>query len=49
MRLKKKVEELEKEMKTYKFKLDQIYSIIGKLKWYYCKKLGYNYQTESGI
>lgn len=32
MRLKKRVEELEKEVKTYKFKLDQIYNIIGKLK-----------------
>lgn len=32
MRLRKKVEELEKEVKTYKFKLDQIYSLISKLK-----------------
>lgn len=31
MRLKKRVEELEKEIKTYKFKLDQIYSQIAKL------------------
>lgn len=49
MRLKKKVEELEKELKTYKFKLDQVYNLIIKLKWYTYKKNGYNYQTENGI
>lgn len=49
MRLKKKVEELEKELKTYKFKLDQVYNYIIKLKWYTYKKSGYNYPTESGI
>lgn len=48
MRLKKKVEELEKELKTYKFKLDQVYNLIIKLKWYTYKKNGYNYQTENG-
>lgn len=49
MRLKKKVEELEKELRTYKFKLDQVYNLIIKLKWYTYKKNGYNYQTENGI
>lgn len=49
MRLKKKVEELEKEVKTYKFKLEQIYKLIAKVKWYSYKKSGYNSQTVSSI
>ena len=49
MRLKKKVEELEKELRTYKFKLDQVYNLIIKLKWHTYKKNGYNYQTENGF
>lgn len=48
MRLKKKVEELEKELRTYKFKLDQVYNLIIKLKWHTYKKNGYNYPTENG-